>query len=172
MGDKAGSVLTVVIVGVGTCLIGFLPTYQQIGCWAPLQLMVLRVVQRIGRGSEYAGANLITIEHAPRSKRGFWGSLPQTASPDGLLLAAGIFGLVSLLPHASFLAWGWRVPLLYPNRFDRPHATSGDPRRVCAATARSPNLASAPHPGARGGSAGDQGLAGMLHDRWRCRLAA
>lgn len=112
MGRKISLVLTVLIVGLGTCLIGFLPTYQQIGFWAPLLLVVLRVVQGIGLGGEYAGASLISIEHAPRSERGFWGSLPQAASPGGLLLAAAVFGLVSLLPHPQFLAWGWRVPFL------------------------------------------------------------
>jgi MHS family shikimate/dehydroshikimate transporter-like MFS transporter len=112
MGRKASLVLTILIVGVGTCLIGFLPTYRQVGFWAPLLLVVLRIVQGIGLGGEYAGASLITIEHAPRSMRGFWGNLPQAASPGGLLLAAGIFGLMSLLPHAQFLAWGWRVPFL------------------------------------------------------------
>lgn len=112
VGRKASLLLTVLIVGLGTCLIGLLPTYRQIGFWAPLLLVALRVVQGIGLGGEYAGASLITIEHAPRSKRGFWGSLPQAASPGGLLLAAGAFGLVSLLPHAQFLAWGWRIPFL------------------------------------------------------------
>ena len=112
VGRKASLLLTVLIVGVGTCAIGLLPTYQQIGAWAPALLVTLRVVQGVGLGGEYAGASLITIEHAPRSERGFWGSLPQAASPGGLLLAAGAFGLVSLLPQAAFLTWGWRVPFL------------------------------------------------------------
>jgi MFS transporter, MHS family, shikimate and dehydroshikimate transport protein len=112
MGRRASLLLTIVIVGIGTFLIGLLPTYQQIGLWAPLLLVTLRVVQGIGLGGEYAGASLITIEHAPHAQRGFWGSLPQAASPGGLLLATGVFGLVSLLPHPIFLAWGWRIPFL------------------------------------------------------------
>jgi MHS family shikimate/dehydroshikimate transporter-like MFS transporter len=112
MGRKVSLILTLLIVGLGTCLIGVLPTYRQIGGWAPLALVILRVVQGIGLGGEYGGASLIAIEHAPRPERSFWGSLTQAASPGGLLLAAGMFGLVSLLPQDAFLAWGWRVPFL------------------------------------------------------------
>jgi MFS transporter, MHS family, shikimate and dehydroshikimate transport protein len=112
LGRKASLVATLLIIGLGTFLIGLLPTYESIGFWAPLLLVVLRIVQGIGLGGEYAGASLITIEHAPRSERGFWGSLPQAASPGGLLLASGVFSLVSLLPQDQFLSWGWRVPFL------------------------------------------------------------
>ena len=112
MGRRTSLLLTVIIIGVGTFLIGLLPTYRQIGFWAPLLLVTLRVVQGIGLGGEYAGASLIAIEHAPLGRRGFWGSLPQAASPAGLLLAAAVFGLASLIPHPAFLAWGWRIPFL------------------------------------------------------------
>jgi MFS transporter, MHS family, shikimate and dehydroshikimate transport protein len=112
LGRKASLVATLLIIGIGTFFIGLLPTYQTIGFWAPLLLVILRVVQGIGLGGEYAGASLITIEHAPRTERGFWGSLPQAASPGGLLLASGVFSLVSLLPEDAFLSWGWRVPFL------------------------------------------------------------
>jgi MHS family shikimate/dehydroshikimate transporter-like MFS transporter len=112
MGRRVSLILTLVIVGLGTCLIGLLPTYRQIGGWAPLALVILRVVQGIGLGGEYGGASLIAIEHAPRTERGFWGSLTQAASPGGLLLAAAMFGAVSLLPRDAFLAWGWRIPFL------------------------------------------------------------
>ena len=112
LGRRTSLLLTVGVIGVGTFLIGELPTYQTIGLWAPGLLTLLRVAQGIGLGGEYAGASLIAIEHAPRRERGFWGSLPQAASPGGLLLAAGMFGLVSLLPQEKFLAWGWRVPFL------------------------------------------------------------
>ncbi len=112
LGRKASLILTLFIIGLGTCLIGVLPTYRQIGFWAPLLLVILRILQGIGLGGEYGGASLITIEHAPHAERSFWGSLPQAASPGGLLLAAGAFGLVSLLPQDAFLAWGWRLPFL------------------------------------------------------------
>jgi MHS family shikimate/dehydroshikimate transporter-like MFS transporter len=112
IGRKISLIITVSVIGLGTFLIGVLPTYQQIGLWAPALLTVLRIAQGIGLGGEYAGASLIAIEHAPRSERGFWGSLPQAASPGGLLLAAGVFGLVSLLPHDALFGWGWRIPFL------------------------------------------------------------
>jgi MHS family shikimate/dehydroshikimate transporter-like MFS transporter len=111
-GRKASLIATLLIIGCGTFLIGCLPTYQQIGTFAPVLLVALRVVQGIGLGGEYGGASLMMIEHAPRPERGFWGSLPQAASPAGLLLAAGSFGLVSLLPDEAFWSWGWRLPFL------------------------------------------------------------
>jgi MHS family shikimate/dehydroshikimate transporter-like MFS transporter len=112
IGRKASLVATLLIIGIGTVLIGVLPTYAQIGVGAPVLLVLLRIVQGVGLGGEYGGASLITIEHAPRGERSFWGSLPQAASPAGLLLATGCFGLVSMLPDDQFLAWGWRVPFL------------------------------------------------------------
>jgi MFS transporter, MHS family, shikimate and dehydroshikimate transport protein len=112
LGRKASLIATLLIIGCGTFLIGCLPTYQQIGSLAPVLLVVLRVVQGIGLGGEYGGASLMMIEHAPLRDRGFWGSLPQAASPAGLLLATASFGLVSLLPDDKFWSWGWRLPFL------------------------------------------------------------
>ena len=112
IGRKASLIATLVIIGTGTFLIGLLPTFAQAGVWAPILLVILRVVQGIGLGGEYAGASLITIEHAPSGRRGFWGSLPQAASPGGLLLSSLVFGLIALLPPGAFIAWGWRVPFL------------------------------------------------------------
>src|SRR5262249_50334162 len=88
------------------------PSYETIGFWAPLLLVLLRIMQGIGLGGEYAGASLITIEHAPEHERGFWGSLPQAASPAGLLLSSAVFSVVSLLPNDAFVTWGWRIPFL------------------------------------------------------------
>ena len=112
VGRKACLLATLLIIGVCTFLIGLLPSYDQIGSWAPAGLVFLRVMQGIGLGGEYGGASLMTIEHAPLHQRGFWGSLPQAASPAGLLLANGVFGLCALLPPEDFLSWGWRVPFL------------------------------------------------------------
>jgi MHS family shikimate/dehydroshikimate transporter-like MFS transporter len=112
IGRKTSLVATLAIIGAGTFLIGLLPTYAQIGALAPILLVTLRVAQGIGLGGEYGGASLMAIEHAPPGRRGFWGSLPQAASPGGLLLATGVFGLASLLPQDAFTAWGWRVPFL------------------------------------------------------------
>lgn len=112
VGRKACLLATLLIIGISTFIIGLLPGYGQIGVWAPTILVFLRVMQGIGLGGEYGGASLMTIEHAPLHQRGFWGSLPQAASPAGLLLANGVFGLCALLPAADFLAWGWRIPFL------------------------------------------------------------
>jgi MHS family shikimate/dehydroshikimate transporter-like MFS transporter len=116
-GDKIGRksmlVLTLIIMGVATFLIGALPTYDQIGFWAPAALVVLRLAQGFGVGGEWGGAVLMAVEHAPPGKRGFYGSWPQIGVPAGLLLANGVFTLVRLrLTEEQFLSWGWRIPFL------------------------------------------------------------
>jgi MFS family permease len=112
VGRKASLIATLIIIGLGTFLIGCLPTYGTAGFWAPVMLVVLRLLQGFGLGGEYGGAALMTIEHAPREKRGFWGSLPQSAASGGILMATGIFALVTRLPQDQFLDWGWRIPFL------------------------------------------------------------
>jgi MFS family permease len=104
--------LTLLIMGLGTAAIGLLPSYDAIGVWAPVLLVVLRVLQGIGVGGEYGGAVLLAVEYAPERKRGFYGSFAHIGVPGGLLLAAGTFSLASLLPDDAFLAWGWRACFL------------------------------------------------------------
>jgi len=111
IGRKAMLVTTMMIMGAGTFLIGCLPTYDQIGIWAPILLVTLRFVQGIGIGGEWGGAVVMVIEHAG-NRRGFWGSLVQIGFPVGVAASAGIFGFVTQLPEQSFLSWGWRVPFL------------------------------------------------------------
>jgi MHS family shikimate/dehydroshikimate transporter-like MFS transporter len=115
-GDKVGRksmlVLTLVMMGVATCLIGALPTYATIGPWAAVLLVGLRIVQGFGVGGQWGGAVLMTVEHAPPGKRGFYGSWPQIGVPAGLLTSTIIFSLFAKLPPDQFLAWGWRVPFL------------------------------------------------------------
>ena len=113
-GDKIGRksmlVLTLMIMGVATVLIGLLPTYQQIGIAAPILLLVLRVLQGIGLGGEWGGAVLMAYEYAPKHKRGLYASLPQIGLSIGLCLSAGVVALMSnTLSEAEFLSWGWRV---------------------------------------------------------------
>jgi MHS family shikimate/dehydroshikimate transporter-like MFS transporter len=113
-GDKIGRksmlVLTLMIMGVATVLIGLLPTYQQIGIAAPILLLVLRVLQGIGLGGEWGGAVLMAYEYAPKEKRGLYASLPQIGLSIGLCLSAGVVALMSnTLSEADFLSWGWRV---------------------------------------------------------------
>lgn len=112
IGRKTSLIWTLSVIGIGTFGIGVLPDAARIGVAAPILLVMLRVLQGIGMGGEYGGASLLTIEHAPAARRGFWGSVPQAASPGGLLLATLAFAAVSRLPSAPFLAWGWRVPFL------------------------------------------------------------
>ncbi|WP_239014535.1 MFS transporter [Archangium violaceum] len=116
-GDKLGrkSMLsaTLMIMGVATFAIGLLPTYERIGVWAPILLVVLRILQGFGLGGEWGGAVLMAVEHAPAHRRGFYGSWPQMGAPAGLLVANAVFSVFSRLPEEQFVAWGWRVPFLF-----------------------------------------------------------
>ena len=116
LGDRHGRkpvlVATLLLVGLGTMLIGFLPTYAAAGTWAPILLVLLRLVQGFGAGAEYGGAVVLLAEHAPPGRRGLWGSFAPMGVGVGNFLAAGAFALVSLMPHDTFMAWGWRLPFL------------------------------------------------------------
>jgi MFS transporter, MHS family, shikimate and dehydroshikimate transport protein len=112
VGRKSMLVLTLVIMGVATALIGVLPTYQQVGPWAAVLLIVLRIAQGFGVGGEWGGAVLMAVEHAPPGRRGFYGSWPQVGVPAGLVLSTAVFAAFRRLPEDAFLAWGWRVPFL------------------------------------------------------------
>ncbi|MDP4025377.1 MFS transporter [Methylobacterium sp. NEAU 140] len=116
LGDRIGRkpvlLLTLMIVGIGTVLIGLLPTYDRIGIWAPVLLVVLRLVQGFAAGAEYTGAVIMLAEFAPPGRRGFWASFAPAGVGLGMLLASGAFWLVSQLPQEDFLSWGWRLPFL------------------------------------------------------------
>jgi len=112
IGRKSMLVFTLLVTGISTFLIGLLPTYQSIGIWAPVLLVLLRIAQGFGIGGEWGGAVLMAVEHAPSHRRGFYGSWPQIGAPAGLFLSTIIFGAVSRLPEDALLAWGWRVPFL------------------------------------------------------------
>jgi len=112
IGRKTVLVLTILIMGVATFLIGLLPTYASVGIWAPIMLLFLRVFQGIGIGGEWGGAVLMAVEHSPTGRRGFYGSWPQIGVPAGLLLSSGMVYLLSYLPEADFFSWGWRIAFL------------------------------------------------------------
>lgn len=113
LGRKSMLVLTLMIMGIATFLIGLVPTYDQIGIFAPLLLLLLRILQGIGLGGEWGGAVLMAYEYAPKEKRGFYASLPQIGLAIGLCLASGVVALLSLfLTEQQFLAWGWRIAFL------------------------------------------------------------
>jgi MFS transporter, MHS family, shikimate and dehydroshikimate transport protein len=116
-GDKIGRktmlVLTLLIMGTATFLVGCLPTYETIGILAPILLVTFRILQGIGLGGEWGGAVLMAVEHSPDDRRGLNGSWPQGGAPAGLVLGTGAFALVSALAgDAAFTAWAWRVPFL------------------------------------------------------------
>ncbi|WP_308121961.1 MFS transporter [Streptomyces sp. TRM70350] len=115
VGRKSMMLLTMVLMGCGSFLIGLLPTYDTIGVWAPVLLVTLRVVQGIAIGGEWGGATLMVVEHAERaqgSRRGLWSSFTMLGAPLGSVLSAGVVTLVSTLPDEQFRTWGWRVPFL------------------------------------------------------------
>ncbi|MFZ0983942.1 MAG: MFS transporter [Pseudolabrys sp.] len=112
IGRKTVLVLTILIMGVATFLIGLLPTYATVGIWAPVMLLFLRIFQGIGIGGEWGGAVLMAVEHSPAGRRGFYGSWPQIGVPAGLLLSSGMVYLLSYLPEAEFFSWGWRIAFL------------------------------------------------------------
>lgn len=112
VGRKSMLVLSMLLMGFGTFLVGLLPTYQQIGILAPILLVVLRLLQAMGLGGEWGGAVLLVAESAPADRRGLFGSLVQVGNPIGRLTATGVFALATQLPENDFLSWGWRVPFL------------------------------------------------------------
>jgi MFS transporter, MHS family, shikimate and dehydroshikimate transport protein len=112
LGRKSMLMLTMLVMGIGTALIGLLPTYAQIGIWAPILLVLLRIVQGIGLGGEWGGAALLVLEHSPQHRRGFYGSLVQVGFPLGLVTSSGVFALVTMMPQEDFISWGWRIPFL------------------------------------------------------------
>ncbi|WP_410012953.1 MFS transporter [Sodalis sp. RH24] len=116
MGDTLGRKYTLMItlggMGVATFLVGCLPTWAQIGVWAPILLVVLRFTQGFLVGGEWGGAMLMVVESAPANRRGLLGSIPQTGGFSGQLLATGIFALITLLPEDQLMSWGWRIPFM------------------------------------------------------------
>ncbi|KUF07944.1 MFS transporter [Leucobacter sp. G161] len=114
IGRKAILVVTLILMGVATTLIGVLPTYEQVGMLAPILLMLLRILQGLSTGGEWGGAVLMAVEHSPEGQRGRMGAFPQIGVPIGLLLASGMLALMTgvISPGAAFLEWGWRVPFL------------------------------------------------------------
>jgi len=112
IGRKAMLATTIVIMGLGTFLIGLLPTYAQIGVAAPVLLVALRFLQGVGLGGEWGGAVLMVVENAPQKRRGMLGAMVQMGNPIGNLAAIGMFALFAKMPDAEFMAWGWRVPFL------------------------------------------------------------
>lgn len=112
IGRKPMMVITILIMGAATVLIGLLPTYATIGFFAPALLVALRLTQGFALGGEWGGAVLMATEHSPEGRRGFFGSWPQAGVAVGLILAMTVYLPLAEMPTDGFMAWGWRVPFL------------------------------------------------------------
>ena len=112
VGRKALLVISLLLMGGASMLIGVLPTFAQAGWWAVAGLVLLRCLQGLSAGMEWGGAALMSVEHAPADRRGLFGSFTQVGSSAGMLLATGAFSLVKLATtDEQFAAFGWRLPL-------------------------------------------------------------
>ncbi|WP_167752951.1 MFS transporter [Pusillimonas caeni] len=113
VGRKYTFLITILIMGLSTFLVGVLPSYSSIGMAAPIILIILRLLQGLALGGEYGGAATYVAEHAPQNRRGFYTSWIQTTATMGLFLSLLlILGIRSALGEEAFLSWGWRVPFL------------------------------------------------------------
>ncbi len=112
IGRKYTFLVTILIMGASTFIVGLLPTYAQIGIWAPVALIVLRMLQGLALGGEYGGAATYVAEHAPHGKRGFYTSWIQTTATLGLFLSLIVILLCREFTGADFEVWGWRIPFL------------------------------------------------------------
>jgi MFS transporter, MHS family, shikimate and dehydroshikimate transport protein len=112
VGRKSVLIATLAIMGGSTIGIGLLPTYETIGVFAPVLLVLMRFLQGLAHGGEWGGAVIMTVEHAPAGRRGFYGSWPQMGVYAGIVLANLVLDGFLLLPDAAFRSWGWRVPFL------------------------------------------------------------
>lgn len=116
LGDRVGRknilFVTLMVMGVVSAAIGLMPTYHQIGIWAPILLVVLRVVQGVAVGGEWAGAMLMATEHSNKDRRGFAASVAVAGGPAGSVLSTLVLALFAGLPEEDFMSWGWRVPFL------------------------------------------------------------
>jgi MFS transporter, MHS family, shikimate and dehydroshikimate transport protein len=112
IGRRATLIVTTLVMGLSTGIIGLLPTYDSIGVWAPILLVLMRVLQGLGAGAEFGGASTLLAEHAPPSRRGYYCSYAQLGVQVGLVLATVSFLLVGLLPDEQLYGWGWRVPFI------------------------------------------------------------
>lgn len=111
-GRRSAVLITIVLMGTSTVLIGVLPTYSTIGAVAPVLLVLLRICQGLAVGGELGGSVLISVEHAPPGRRGFYGSFSTAGAQAGTVLSTVVFAIVTTMPKAQFQAWGWRIPFL------------------------------------------------------------
>src|SRR5476649_336530 len=112
-GRKTVLIVCMLLMGISTMAVGFLPTYQQVGMLAPVLLVVLRLIQGFAVAGEISGASSMILEHAPFGRRGYYASFTLQGVQAGQILAAAVFlPLARFLPAEAFNAWGWRIPFL------------------------------------------------------------
>jgi len=116
LGDRLGRkwilMITIALMGGASTLIGLLPTADQIGVWAPILLILLRICQGFGAGAEQAGATVLMAEYSPTRRRGFYSALPFVGIMLGTLLASVVFVGLGQVPQEALLSWVWRIPFL------------------------------------------------------------
>ncbi len=105
--------VTLSLMGGSTAAMGLLPTYDMVGLWAPVMLIVLRLLQGLALGGEWGGGLLLAVEYSPRHRRGLYGAIPQVGALVGLALGNIVASLISsVLSEDAFLSWGWRIPFV------------------------------------------------------------
>jgi MHS family metabolite:H+ symporter-like MFS transporter len=116
LGDRLGRkwilMITIALMGGASTLIGLLPTADQLGVWAPILLIFLRICQGFGAGAEQAGATVLMAEYSPTRRRGFYSALPFVGIMLGTLLASVVFVGLGQVPQEALLSWVWRIPFL------------------------------------------------------------
>ncbi|GGA75142.1 MFS transporter [Pseudoclavibacter endophyticus] len=112
LGRRVSLVMTLLLMGVATVLVGFLPTYADVGVFAPIMLVLLRALQGLAVGGEWGGAVLMSVEHAPAKSKTFYGGFTQLGNPAGALLASGIFAIMSRAGDTFIIDGGWRIPFI------------------------------------------------------------
>lgn len=112
VGRKSMLIITLFLMGIPTIIIGLIPPYETIGYWAAVLLVLMRFLQGVAVGGEWGGAVLMAVEHAPKEKKGLFGSLPQAGVAPGLILSSLAMAWVATLPEEDMLSWGWRVPFI------------------------------------------------------------
>ena len=112
LGRKAMLIVTLLLMGLSTTVIGILPGTGSIGVWAPVLLVIMRILQGIGVGGEWSGSVLLSMEWGNQRRRGLMGSWPQLGVAIGLLLSTGLMTLFNKVSGGAFLSWGWRIPFL------------------------------------------------------------
>ncbi len=110
IGRKSTLIATLLLMGISTLLIGFLPGYSTLGLFAALILVLLRLGQGLGVGGEWGGSVLLAMEYGHKGRRGFWASWPQIGAPLGLVLSTLTVNIVQAATGSNFVSWGWRIP--------------------------------------------------------------